>query len=121
LVGVWRADHPNAEPTRKDLQELGDRLREEKDDPGFLVKRALEEIESLPETIGRVVFDGIRNTGEIAVLRGRFESRFHLFGIECRTSDRWERLKHRYANEQEFGADDRRDQSETSSASTDGS
>jgi hypothetical protein len=64
----------------------------------------------------RIVFDGIRNSGEIQYLRKRCGHRFFLFALECPASERWERLKPQYEARGEtfesFTADDKRNKDE---------
>src|SRR5205814_8799005 len=77
------------QPTRFDLQRLGDDLRETKGSD-VLVAMALDELKK-----GRkgknstVVFDGIRNVGEIQRLRNDYGYDFTLLGILSTNEARW--------------------------------
>jgi deoxycytidylate deaminase len=114
----WDQQNPNVEPSRHDLQKLGDDLRDAHG-PAVLVERALQTIDSLEEPIERVVFDGIRNLGEIRALRARFQDRFTLFAVLCDIDARWERIAtdHYLAAQRsraDFMSDDERDFNEES-------
>lgn len=96
----WGRRRPGREPERADLQEMGNRLRREERDPGALAHLAVERLEDFDETLGRVVFDGIRNVGEVEALRERFGHSFYLIALECPASDRFERLGRIYGTGQ---------------------
>ncbi len=70
--------------TRKDLQDLGNELRE-KQGPGVLAKRIKEKIKD-----GDYIIDGIRNPGEVEELK-KLEG-FKLIGIEAPEKFRYERV-----------------------------
>lgn len=105
----------SAEPTRRQLQELGDQLRETSG-ASILAERTVEALASEPVAHSKIALDGIRNVGEVQYLRQRFGPRFYLFALECPASERWERLKPEYEGRgqtfEHFSADDRRDKDE---------
>lgn len=76
------------EVTRKNLQDLGDLLRKE-EGPGALVKRLLNQMQPGKN----YVIDGIRNPGEIEVLR-KFKN-FFLIGIDAPQNIRFQRMLRR--------------------------
>ena len=92
----WNVLHPNQKPTRKDQQEIGNQLRNGSGDPGILAKESLTALEASSTVFDKLVFDGIRNIGEIETLKDYFGGRFFLFAIECPPSDRWERVRPLY-------------------------
>ncbi|MBI3683965.1 MAG: AAA family ATPase [Acidobacteria bacterium] len=96
LVARWRAENPEKPYSRTDLQLLGNHVREDAGDPGVLAREAIAALERDAEQHARIAFDGIRNTGEIDVLRNRFGHRFFLFAIECPREQRWKRLEPTY-------------------------
>jgi deoxycytidylate deaminase/dephospho-CoA kinase len=113
----WEKGHPGVLPKRKDLQQLGDRLRQPPAHTAVLAQKSLDFIENdATATHDRIVLDGIRNVGEIEYLRQRFGHRFFVFALECPPSERWERLKPEYEKrgetEEDFNADDKRDKDE---------
>ncbi len=114
LRELWKATS-DEEPTREQLQELGDGLRAESG-LGALVERALAPLEDTKTSITRVVIDGIRNTGEIDYLSDRFGDKFFLLAIYAPDQERWDRVRNDYVrrglDEQDFRADDKRDQDE---------
>jgi deoxycytidylate deaminase len=104
------------EPSREDLQKLGDTLRETKG-TGVLAAEAIRRLEADDqETYSRVALDGIRNTGEIDWLRNRFGDRFFLFAIYAPAQVRWDRVRDTYTaaglDQQDFLDDDARDNGE---------
>jgi len=118
LKDKWATENPGKEPSRADLQKLGDQLREEKGN-GILVDLALKALESDPrgEETKSIVFDGIRNLGEIARLRDGFGYNFTLFAILANRDARWNRIgQSAYTDkgrtQQDFVDDDVRDADE---------
>lgn len=115
LRSEWKRVNGDKDPERRALQELGDELRQ-KNRAGVLAELAVQEVERDGREHGRIVFDGIRNLGEIDYLRERFGHRFLLFALECPKSHRWERLQPKYEKrgltQEDFSADDKRDKDE---------
>lgn len=116
IKAEWSKDH-REDPSRSDLQRLGDELRQ-KQHSGVLVELALSELEKrnsgkLPEF---VVIDGIRNLGEISYLRDVYGFRFTLTAILASSEARWARIAFNYTDRglglSDFVADDQRDQNE---------
>jgi deoxycytidylate deaminase len=110
----WQVLHQNQTPTRSDLQKLGNELRVKNKNPGILVQKCIEDLEALPDKIEKIAIDGIRNLGEIKVLQNTFQLRFYLFAIQCKQSERWERIRaSEYEpnglTEQHFAEDNERD------------
>jgi dephospho-CoA kinase len=105
------------EPTRKNLQDLGNEFRE-KDGPGALAVRALDSIRA--GGIERATIDGIRNLGEIDVLRAG--SSFVLLGIFADRDVRFERTRQMSGRErmtrEEFDELDYRDMGITGESET---
>ena len=92
IKAEWSKNH-KVDPSRSDLQRLGDELRQ-KGHSGILVEQALTELEKknggmLPEV---VVIDGIRNLGEISYLRDVYGFRFTLTAILASAEARWRAL-----------------------------
>jgi len=73
------------EITRKNMQDLGDELRE-RDGPGVLMKMLLEKI----DVSGNYIIDSLRNTGEVEFLKNNVEN-FILIGIDASQKIRFER------------------------------
>jgi deoxycytidylate deaminase len=105
------------EPSRLQLQRLGDELRE-KNHPGVLVERALDAASQknggkLPHEI---VIDGIRNVGEIDYLRNTGGYNFTLIAVLASNDARWDRIESNYTDKglgrTEFIEDDKRDKNE---------
>jgi deoxycytidylate deaminase len=107
----WNDENGNAEPSREDLQRLGDQMREE-GGAAALVKAALVDV---PDDCPLVI-DGIRNLGEIDELRDRFGYDFTLTSIMTTVADRWDRIGSNYTDvgrtQVEFAADQTRDRNE---------
>jgi dephospho-CoA kinase len=98
----------NIEPIRKNLQDEGNRLREEYGSQ-VLAERLLSKysVDTKP-----LVIDGIRNIAEIDYLREN--SRFTLIGVDAPQELRWQRLNSRKRDSDilsydKFVADDARD------------
>lgn len=89
----WHEENKGTQPTRSDLQKLGNRIRVETKDPGQLAHSTLERLSQHSEPLDKIVIDGIRNLGEIEALRKVFGLRFYLFAFECQPSERWERVR----------------------------
>ena len=85
-------DRLGNDPSRQQLQAMGNRIREE-EDPAVLVRRALRDLERELRTHRRIVFDGIRNSGEVIALRDAFGYRFSLLGVLSGGETRWERVQ----------------------------
>jgi len=85
----WAASNPGVEPTRHNLQQLGDEIRE-KEGPGALVDLSLRE--QAKDTNADVAIDGIRNLGEVERLTEIFGFRFTLIAVLSSKEDRWERI-----------------------------
>jgi deoxycytidylate deaminase len=111
LYEVRDREQPSTKPCRREMQALGDRLRES-NGRDFLVRKSLERAISK-----NLVIDGIRNVGEIDHLRDRFGYHFTLFAIIPTFQARWDRLGSKQYNDDREGnrlffADDHRDQDE---------
>jgi dephospho-CoA kinase len=79
LRAAWRRDHKR-QPSRSELQRLGDNLRQAKHS-GILTQKAFDSLKKtnhgkLPDSI---VVDGIRNVGEVEHLRSRYGYRVFVF------------------------------------------
>jgi|CXWL01.1.fsa_nt_gi dCMP deaminase len=104
----WANLHAGTTPSRKDLQDLGDSLRQSKT-PSYLAEVAAIEGQKLG---GQVVFDGIRNQAEAQFLRETFPN-FFLIAVWCPQPERWKRIQSEYDGSQsDFLADDERDKDE---------
>jgi deoxycytidylate deaminase len=103
----WKKHHPSGSPTRHELQDIGDELRRVNGNH-FLVSS------QLPAAKGKVVFDGIKNVGEIDFLRQKYGYNFTLFGIIPTNAARQDRIGGSMHPEdlRNFFADDLRDQDE---------
>lgn len=113
LMEEWRKQHPHKESIRPDLQALGNRIRQDARNPGELMQRAIGRLEADQTTHNRIVFDALRNVGEINALKQRFGYGFFLFALECPASERWERVKPIYERQNrnlvDFGYDNEHD------------
>jgi len=92
----WKAKNPKREPNRAELQALGNEIRLNAKNPGALAQLAIGELERDAKQLKFIVIDGIRNVGEIEVLRDRFGRRFYLLALECPASERWQRVSSSY-------------------------
>jgi deoxycytidylate deaminase len=116
LRTAWAKTH-QGDPSRVELQRLGDELRQTSH-PGILVELALKELSDandgkLPPDI---VIDGIRNEGEIGYLRDAYGYRFTLVAVLASFDARWARIGTIYTDKglglADFIADDQRDKNE---------
>lgn len=107
---------PQAGLSRQKLQAVGNRIRSSSEGRGALVRRAVEELNAADEVYTRIVFDGIRNGGEVEELRAVFGFRFALLGVLSDPTTRWERVRDEYENiglgQSDFLEDDERDRGE---------
>jgi len=95
-------------PSRKELQDLGNTLRESKS-AAYIAQVAIEEAKNLD---GQIVFDGIRNLAEAKFLRDTFQN-FFLIAVWCTQVERWKRIQSEYNGSQtDFLMDDERDKDE---------
>ena len=112
----WGVQNPGkkvSDAPRDELQQIGDKLREQHGG-AVLVERALA---SLPSPLpARIAIDGIRNGSEIAYLRKEFGFDFTLIAILADVKERWSRIRNTYTDhgrtEGDFQEDDLRDQDE---------
>jgi len=118
LKSEWRqrchaAGQAEREATRRELQDLGNELRELQG-RDILARNAVEEAKKSGAT-GRIGFDSIKNLGEVNFLRDSFRN-FFLIVVQCSSPKRWERVKGRYEKQglesKDFQSDDLRDQIE---------
>ncbi len=113
---AWAKDH-QGDPSRLELQRLGDELRRSKH-PGILVELVLKELADknggkLPDEIA---IDGLRNIGEIEYLRDVYGYRFTLIAVLASFDARWDRIGSSYTDRGQdkthFIEDDQRDKNE---------
>jgi deoxycytidylate deaminase len=113
LAERWQKEHPAEPNKRMDLQSLGNKVRIESKNPGALADQAIKKLETDQKSLNHIVFDGIRNLGEIETFRDRFGQHFYLFALECPASERWERVEPQYKRQglalEHFTADNERD------------
>lgn len=96
---------------KKDLQDLGDQMRKEHG-MEYIATLATTEADKTPKE-NPLVFDSIRNIGEVNYLRKKYE-RFFLIAVDCAFEKRWQRIKEEHylskdKNENDFGIDEKRD------------
>lgn len=102
---------------RYELQVVGDIIRENQGHDKLAklaIEKAAKETSNIAEEIS-LVFDNIRNTGEIKALRENFPN-FYLIAVDCPKEERWRRVRDIYENhgqtETDFEKDDERDRGE---------
>ena len=115
IKDTWKKLHKRpATPTRGDLQNIGDQLRQDQG-PSALINLAIDKLpKELPE---KIVIDGIRNVGEIERLQEKFGYEFILIAVLSSSEARWERIKSvayidQGLSEEHFHQDDLRDRDE---------
>ena len=91
LQTEWQKRNAGKEPSRFDLQKLGDELRQ-KGGPGIVVDMAIANLKARQAVPEHLVIDGIRNLGEIERLRDIFGYRFFLIAVLASIDDRWGRI-----------------------------
>lgn len=103
--------NPIEAATKKELQDIGDKMRQ---DHGMehVASLALAEAKKIDKEIP-IVFDSIRNIGEVNYLRKKCE-RFFLIAVDCGPEKRWQRIKEEHylskgKNENDFEIDEKRD------------
>jgi deoxycytidylate deaminase/dephospho-CoA kinase len=105
------------DPSREQLQRLGDELRESHSS-GFLAELAGTRIEDAASKGGKLfAVDSIRSLGEVRRLRDQFGFRFTLLGVMAPADARWDRIgATAYVNkgmsQRDFLLDDARDRNE---------
>lgn len=102
---------------KKDLQDLGDKMRKEHGTEHIATLATIDADKISKEH--PLVFDSIRNIGEVNYLRKKYE-RFFLIAVDCVPEKRWQRIKeeHYYSkgeNENDFWIDEKRDKSDDKS------
>lgn len=98
-----------ASPSRTELQDIGNNIREE-NGYDFLAQKAIEQINQSGNS--KFVIDSIRNTHEIEAFKSAF-SGFFLFATWASNDVRWSRVSSKYSgNRALFEQDDKRDRDE---------
>lgn len=100
------------DPTREQLQNIGNELRQ-KHGGNYFASRAIKKIEEEQCQTEKkpITIDSIRNVGEVYEFR-KF-SNFFLFAIDAPKDDRWGRLKEKYHGRRDiFEIDEERDRNE---------
>jgi len=95
-------------PDRRILQDYGNKIRSTRGRE-ILAQMAIDEIEA-DSNQNFFVVDSFRNPGEVEMFRKKYPD-FYLMGIFADYNVRWERIKHKYNNNNaEFDKDEKRDQ-----------
>lgn len=102
-----------AKAKRPELQDMGNELRKNYK-VNYLARLAIKEAKSKAK--GKdLVFDNIRNLGEVKHLRRVYQN-FFLIAVDCSPKVRWDRIKEEYKrfgfSDDEFEDDDKRDKYE---------
>lgn len=107
-----KTGNPIQKASRKELQDIGDDFRRTHSKTYHLAELAVVEAEASSKTAKPLLFDNIRNIGEVDYLRNKY-SNFFLIAVDCSPNIRWERVKEHYQNlglnENQFEVDDKRD------------
>ncbi len=101
---------PKEEATKKELQDIGDQMRQEHGIEYLAYLASLEADKTGEEPL---VFDSIRNIGEVNFLRKKYDA-FFLIAVDCGPKKRWERIKEdqyleKGLDENQFEIDEKRD------------
>ena len=112
LSDVLRAGAKNESPTRSELQDLGNALRQTEGNESLVV-RGLGGVVADGVPPARVVVDGIRNLGEVRWLQTVLGDRFSLFAVVAEAERRFERRPDASQSLVEFEELDQRDQGES--------
>jgi deoxycytidylate deaminase len=116
---VWEDRNPGKQAEkdakRSELQDIGNELRKTSKLNGYLAIETIKKAEEKEEKSKGLVFDSIRHTAEIKVLRQKYPD-FTLIAVDAPVDDRWKRVKLKYynhgLNEDHFKNDDKRDKNE---------
>ncbi len=102
------------DPTRKELQDIGNQLRIEHGS-GYLAAQAIERAEERAKK-KELVFDSIRHPEEVAELRRKYSDDFFLVAVDASAPTRWERVEEDYTRKalakEDFVKDEERDRAE---------
>ncbi|MEN3283714.1 MAG: dCMP deaminase [Solirubrobacteraceae bacterium] len=114
LRAEWhrRNTDANREPTRLELQDLGDEIRKQ-DGAHAVIAACMEAVLAQEAAPQRIAIDAIRNLGEVRWLQERFGDRFSLFAMYADAGERYRRYHDLYQSEEDFLRDDERDRGET--------
>jgi deoxycytidylate deaminase len=114
LRSEWHRRNPDEsrEPTRHELQDLGDEMRKE-GGVHAVVAASIKEVLASDTSPQRIALDAIRNLGEVRWLQEHFGDRFALFALYADAAERYQRYRAIYRTEDEFLTDDERDRGET--------
>lgn len=109
---VKRNKKPIEQAPRKALQNIGDQMRKNSGKNEYLAERAAKEASKRAKRDRSLLFDNIRNIGEVHYFRRTYPN-FFLIAMDCSPKIRWDRVKEQYQsinkNESQFEIDDRRD------------
>jgi len=110
----WHKRHrkPIEKALRKELQDIGDEMRRKNKKNEYIARLAVKEARKKAKSSKPLLFDNIRNIGEVHYLRKTYPN-FFLIAVDCSPEIRWARVKEQYQakgmNENQFEMDDRRD------------
>ncbi len=99
---------------KRELQEFGDKIREQ-EGHGYFAEKIAKIIVENPQKDGngKWVIDSIRNPAEVRAFRKEFANNFFLFGVYAEKEDRWKRVESVYdRNRRLFDSDDENDTGE---------
>lgn len=103
---------PIEQAKRSELQDVGDEMRKKSGNNRILAELAAKEVEEKADKNALIVFDNIRNFGEVEYFRENYPE-FFLIAMDCSPKIRWDRVKDQYQeknlNEIQFEIDDERD------------
>jgi deoxycytidylate deaminase len=107
-----KTGNPKEQATKKELQDIGDAMRQAKG-LEYLAALAAKDADKV-DSNQPIVFDSIRNIGEVQYFRQRYPG-FFLIAVDCAPKERWERIKEKEYqtdkgyDEGQFEIDDKRD------------
>lgn len=113
----WKKRNPGRdvkEATREEKQNIGNEMRTREPQRNMTLAYIAYETAQKAGQIGNpfLVFDSIRNTGEVEFFRTAFPN-FYLVAVDCVEEDRWLRVQEGYdRNYDTFKDDDSRDKNE---------
>lgn len=82
---TWKERNPGKSPEvskRRELQDIGNELRQRNDDSAYCAKKAAEKARQTTTEKDSLVFDSIRNAAEVEYLRTTYPN-FYLIGVCC--------------------------------------